>query len=227
MQNQISNKELEALQAVRSHLMKYGKMPSVRELMKELNYKSPRSASVVMQKLIDKGILKKKKDGSTQLIQYNIDEIGDIPQEQTVKVPLLGTVTCGLPILAEENIEAELAVSTKVAKQPGKYYLLRTQGDSMNQKGINDRDLVLVKHQNNADNGDIIVALIDDAYFGLVYEAGISTESIFAKLSNLHEKILAVKIDGATKEDYVWGFRVGFFFLGVFLGTGELYKFIL
>lgn len=142
--------------------MKYGKMPSVRELMKELNYKSPRSASVVMQKLTEKGILKKKKDGSTQFIQYDIDEIGDTPQEQTVKVPLLGTVTCGLPILAEENIEAELSVSTKVAKQPGKYYLLKTQGDSMNQKGINDGDLVLVKHQNYADSGDTIVALIDD-----------------------------------------------------------------
>jgi len=162
MHNQVSNKELKALQAIRSYLMKYGKMPSVRELMKELNYKSPRSASVVMQKLTEKGILKKKKDGSTQFIQYDIDEIGDTPQEQTVKVPLLGTVTCGLPILAEENIEAELAVSTKVAKQPGKYYLLKTQGDSMNQKGINDGDLVLVKHQNHADSGDTIVALIDD-----------------------------------------------------------------
>jgi len=161
-EEQISNKELKALQAIRSYLMKYGKMPSVRELMKELNYKSPRSASVVMQKLTEKGILKKKKDGSTQFIQYDIDEIGNAPQEQTVKVPLLGTVTCGLPILAEENIEAELAVSTKVAKQPGKYYLLKTQGDSMNQKGINDGDLVLVKHQNYADNGDTIVALIDD-----------------------------------------------------------------
>jgi repressor LexA len=162
MQNQISNKEIEALQAIRSYLMKHGRMPSVRELMKELHYKSPRSASVVMQGLIDKGILKKKKDGSTQLMQYEIDEFGDTPQEQTVKVPLLGTVTCGLPILSEENIEAELAVSTKVAKQPGTYYLLRTQGDSMNQKGISDGDLVLVKHQNNADNGDTVVALIDD-----------------------------------------------------------------
>ncbi len=162
MQKQISNKEIEALQVIRSYLMKHGKMPSVRELMKELHYKSPRSASVVMQGLIDKDILKKKKDGSTQLMQYEIDEFGDMPQEQTVKVPLLGTVTCGLPILSEENIEAELAVSTKVAKQPGTYYLLRTQGDSMNQKGIHDGDLVLVKQQNNADNGDIVVALIDD-----------------------------------------------------------------
>ncbi|MBN2112235.1 aspartate aminotransferase, partial [Candidatus Woesearchaeota archaeon] len=47
-------------------------------------------------------------------------------------------------------------------------------------------------------------------YFGLVYKEGIYTESVFAKLADIHENVLAVKIDGATKEDYVWGFRVGF-----------------
>lgn len=55
-----------------------------------------------------------------------------------------------------------------------------------------------------------VVALIDDAYFGLVYEEGVMTESIFTRLADAHERLLAVKIDGATKEDYVWGFRVGF-----------------
>jgi len=160
--SQISNKEMEALRVIRSHLMKYGKMPSVRELMKELNYRSPRSASVMIQKLISKNILEKKTDGSIRLIRYEVGENGGISQEQTVKVPLLGTVTCGLPVYAEENIEAEIAVSTKIARQPGKYYLLRTQGDSMNLRGINDGDLVLVKHQEHAENGDIVVALIDN-----------------------------------------------------------------
>ena len=61
-----------------------------------------------------------------------------------------------------------------------------------------------------ADKGKDIVVLIDDAYFGLVYEKGIATQSIFAYIAELHERVLAVKIDGATKEDYVWGFRVGF-----------------
>ena len=61
-----------------------------------------------------------------------------------------------------------------------------------------------------AEKGKDIVVLIDDAYFGLVYEKGIATQSIFAYIAELHERVLAVKIDGATKEDYVWGFRVGF-----------------
>jgi aspartate/methionine/tyrosine aminotransferase len=62
----------------------------------------------------------------------------------------------------------------------------------------------------DAEKGNSIVVLVDDAYFGLVYEPGIAEESLFAGLADLHENILAVKIDGATKEDYVWGFRVGF-----------------
>lgn len=61
-----------------------------------------------------------------------------------------------------------------------------------------------------ADKGKKIVVVIDDAYFGLVFEEGIEPQSIFAYIADLHENILAVKVDGPTKEDYVWGFRVGF-----------------
>ncbi len=62
----------------------------------------------------------------------------------------------------------------------------------------------------SANQGNHIVAIIDDAYFGLIYKSGIYEESIFAKLADLHKNVLAVKIDGATKEDFVWGLRVGF-----------------
>lgn len=75
-----------------------------------------------------------------------------------------------------------------------------------------------------AEAGNRVVALIDDAYFGLVYEAGIMTESIFAGLASRHERLLAVKIDGPTKEDYVWGFRVGFLSYAVKGGSPALYK---
>lgn len=61
-----------------------------------------------------------------------------------------------------------------------------------------------------AQRGKRIVVILDDAYFGLVYEKGIHGESLFAEFSKLHENVLAVKLDGTTKEDYVWGLRVGF-----------------
>lgn len=62
----------------------------------------------------------------------------------------------------------------------------------------------------SAEVGNKILVICDDAYFGLVYEEGIYKESIFSKLAYVHENVLAVKLDGATKEDYVWGFRTGF-----------------
>jgi aspartate/methionine/tyrosine aminotransferase len=77
---------------------------------------------------------------------------------------------------------------------------------------------------NSAEKGNKIVAITDDAYFGLVYEKDIAKESIFAPLSNLHENVLAVKIDGATKEDYVWGFRTGFITYGIKGGDADLYN---
>ncbi len=75
----------------------------------------------------------------------------------------------------------------------------------------------------SAEKGNKIVVFCDDAYFGLVYEEGISTQSIFAELCSTHENILAVKLDGPTKEDYVWGFRVGFVTFGIKGGDAELY----
>jgi aspartate/methionine/tyrosine aminotransferase len=74
-----------------------------------------------------------------------------------------------------------------------------------------------------ADAGNELVVLIDDAYFGLVYADGILKESIFTQLVDAHENLLAVKIDGATKEDYVWGFRVGFLTYGIKGGTEQVY----
>ncbi|MFV0366722.1 MAG: aminotransferase class I/II-fold pyridoxal phosphate-dependent enzyme [Mangrovibacterium sp.] len=74
-----------------------------------------------------------------------------------------------------------------------------------------------------AEKGNQILAVCDDAYFGLVYEEGVEKQSIFSYLADLHENILAVKIDGPTKEDYAWGFRVGFITYGVQGGDAELY----
>jgi aspartate/methionine/tyrosine aminotransferase len=75
-----------------------------------------------------------------------------------------------------------------------------------------------------AEAGDKVVALLDDAYFGLVFAPGVYEESIFAPLADAHKNLLAVKIDGATKEDYVWGFRVGFLTYGLQGGTPALYE---
>ena len=75
-----------------------------------------------------------------------------------------------------------------------------------------------------AEAGKQIAVLIDDAYFGLVYKEGIFKESIFAHIADIHENVLAIKLDGATKEDYVWGFRTGFIAYANKKGNKELYE---
>ncbi|HPN85308.1 MAG TPA: aminotransferase class I/II-fold pyridoxal phosphate-dependent enzyme [Victivallales bacterium] len=66
-----------------------------------------------------------------------------------------------------------------------------------------------------AEKGNKILVIMDDAYFGLVYEKGIFEESLFSYLCDIHPNVLAVKLDGPTKEDYVWSFRVGFITFGI------------
>ena len=75
-----------------------------------------------------------------------------------------------------------------------------------------------------ANAGNTILVVVDDAYFGLVYETGVLHESIFGLLANVHERILAIKLDGPTKEDYVWGFRIGFMTFGTGRNSPELYS---
>lgn len=157
---ELNNKETALLEALRSHLLRYGKMPSTRVLMRDLNYKSPRSITVLLQALTDKEVVSKKADGSLILHDFEL-EVHD-ERALTTKIPLLGSVACGLPMLAEENIEAEISVSNEIIHSDSRYFFLRASGDSMNKQGIDDGDLVLIKQQNTASNGDIVVALIDD-----------------------------------------------------------------
>lgn len=75
--------------------------------------------------------------------------------------------------------------------------------------GIKEGDAIVAAILQAAEEGVNVVAVCDDAYFGLFFEDSLK-ESLFGKLANVHPRVLAVKIDGATKEEYVWGFRVGF-----------------
>ena len=104
------------------------------------------------------------------------------------------------------------ALRTVLSKKKGKQILLlnfphNPTGYTPTNEII--EEIVTSIHE-SAERGNEIVVFTDDAYFGLNYKEDIFKESIFSKLADLHENILVAKIDGATKEDYVWGFRVGF-----------------
>jgi len=158
MPNPLNNKEIQALRFIRNSLIHRGKSPSLRELMKELGYKSPLSPMLIVNKLIKLDFL--KREGRNLII---LNEFKDERENaKTIEVPLVGTAPCGTPVLAEENIEMTVPVSINLAKPGYKYFLLRTIGDSMNKENIEDGDLALVRQQPHADNGDNIVALINN-----------------------------------------------------------------
>jgi len=160
MEHELNETELKALRALRNALVHEGFTPSVREMARVLGFNSPRSAMLVLNRLIEKGWLRRRKDDSLQLLR---DFSESRHRAQTVDVPLVGNVACGTPFLAEENVEAMIPVSMTLARSGGKYFLLRAVGDSMDLAGIADGDLVLVRQQASADAGQKVVALIDEA----------------------------------------------------------------
>jgi aspartate/methionine/tyrosine aminotransferase len=89
---------------------------------------------------------------------------------------------------------------------------------------LKDEKAICAALKRSAEAGKQTIVVLDDAYFGLVYEKSVSTESVFSKLMSLHPNILVVKLDGPTKEDYVWGARVGFMTFGAKGATTEQYK---
>jgi len=159
MSNRISLKAREALRHIRNTVMHVGKVPSVRELMNAMKYKSPRSALLLLQELEDSGYLQKRIDGGYQMIK----DLDSVEAVRTVSIPLVGSVACGIPLLAEENVEAMIPVATSLARPGSKYFLLRAKGNSMDQADIHEGDLLLIKQQPVVDHeGQIVVALIDD-----------------------------------------------------------------
>lgn len=157
--NSYSKTELDALRYIRNSIVHDRQAPSIRDIMTFLGYKSPRSAMMIVDKLIEDNFLRRKPNGDLQLLKEHAESSS---HARTVNVPLVGSVPCGLPLLAEENLEMMVPVSIKLAKPPHTYFLLRATGDSMNKKGIKDGNLVLVKQQPDAENGQDVVALIDD-----------------------------------------------------------------
>lgn len=154
----LTDQELRAFRAIRNSILHKGRSPLVRELMVSLDYRSPRSVSYMLERLEEKGFISRPSRGRVRLK-------GDLPgsdsHAQTINLPLLGSAPCGAPAFAEENIEAHLPVSTALARPPYRYFLLRVTGDSMTERGIFDGNLVLVRQQPTAQNGDPVVALID------------------------------------------------------------------
>ena len=126
--------------------------PTVRDICRELGIKSTATAYSYLNRLNDMGLLNKAENKKCAVTLKSGD---------TVKVPLIGTVTAGQPIFAVENFDGYYTLPS--AEFGGDdLYMLRVQGDSMIEAGIFDGDKIVVRKQESADNGDIVVAMFDD-----------------------------------------------------------------
>ncbi len=164
--NNLSDKDKKAFALIRNKIIHYGKSPTLSEINEITGGKSPRSASLVVDRLIEAKMIKKEGRTLKLVGMHSTQSIS------TINVPLVGSVACGMPIFAEENIETLIPVSTALAKTGSKYFILRAKGTSMNDAGINDSDLLLVRQQDTADNGQKVVALINDEATVKILEKG-------------------------------------------------------
>ncbi len=164
MTNNLSDKDKKAFAFIRNKIIHYGKSPTLREINEVTGGKSPRSASLVIDRLIESGLI--KKNGRDLILANTYSE----SSVSTIDIPLVGSVACGTPIFAEENIQTYIPISTRMAQKGSKYFLLRASGDSMDEAGINRGDLLRIRQQDSAENGEKIVALINDEATVKVFE---------------------------------------------------------
>ena len=148
---------------IRNRLVHDQGAPTLREINEVTGKSSPRSAILSLLRLQEAGLIKRV-GREIRLVSFGLKDNRSI---STVEVPLVGYIAAGAPMLAEENIEASIPISSGLARPGSKYFLLRVVGDSMNEakirgEKIKNESIVLVRQQSSAEDGDIVVALIND-----------------------------------------------------------------
>jgi repressor LexA len=157
----LTGKQLDFLERLIRFQKEEGVPPTVREMQILGGFRSPRSVGQFLDALEAAGYIERASGArNIRVLRRPPNALAD--HADTVLIPIIGRVAAGRPILAAENVEGQLPVSTRLARRAAGHFLLRVQGDSMNRAGIQDGDLVLVRQQPSAEPGQIVVALVDD-----------------------------------------------------------------
>lgn len=135
--------------------------PTVREAAEHFSV-SLKAVQDHIAALRKKGYLSQSEKRSRSL-KVLIDDRPSVKQRKVIDVPLLGTVAAGKPLFCEENFEGNIAIPEEMVKSGHKYFALHVRGTSMINAGILDGDLAIIKQANMANNGEIVVAIIDDS----------------------------------------------------------------
>ena len=159
MTDELSDRQAKILDYIRYVTRVRNYPPSVREIGEAVGLSSSSTVHNHLNQLERRGLIKRdaSKSRTVQLVQEQ--ELDD-QRRNVVAVPIVGNVAAGSPILAEQNIEDHLMLSPDIAQEG--WFLLKVRGDSMINAAILDGDLVLVRPRQEANNGEIVVALVDD-----------------------------------------------------------------
>ncbi|MCC8045184.1 MAG: transcriptional repressor LexA [Clostridiales bacterium] len=160
MPGTITAKQQEILDYIKSEILKRGFPPAVREICEAVHLKSTSSVHSHLESLEKNGYI--RRDPTKPRAIEILDDSFQMVRREMVNVPIVGTVAAGVPILAEQNIDSYFPIPSEYMPNE-QSFILRVKGESMINAGILDGDCVLVRQQQTAENGDIIVALIDDS----------------------------------------------------------------
>lgn len=152
-----NNNQERILAFIQQHTRDKGYPPSVREICEAVGLKSTSTVHGHLTRLEKRGLLRRD-----QTKPRAIEVLCKQPRKETVDLPIVGLVTAGVPILAVENIEDTFPIPSDFAMGSDTHFMLIVRGDSMIQAGILSGDYIIVRQQSTANNGDIVVAMIED-----------------------------------------------------------------
>ena len=156
--DKLKPKEKRVLDYINQTIEEQGYPPSVREICSSLGIKSTSTAHMYIERLASKGYIEKLAGKSRA-----IKKADDLAEEgKRYRVPVVGQVAAGLPILATQNLEGYITYSTFHSYDESKLFCLKVKGESMIEAGILDGDYVIVEQRSVAENGEIVVALVGE-----------------------------------------------------------------
>ena len=156
----ITEKQSQILEYIKSEILNKGYPPSVRDICQAVNLKSTSSVHSHLETLEKNGDI--RRDPTKPRTIEIIDDNFNLVRREVVNVPMVGTVAAGQPILAIENIDNYFPIPSEYMPNE-ETFMLKVKGESMINAGILDGDNILVKRQNTAKNGDMVVALVEDS----------------------------------------------------------------
>ncbi|MBR6796809.1 MAG: transcriptional repressor LexA [Clostridia bacterium] len=159
--NSLSEREKSVYKFIKSNIQNQGYAPSVRDVCAALGIKSTSTVHQYIKRLEEKGLIHKE-DGKSRALRLDDSETSSA-EPKTLRVPLIGQVRAGLPVLAVENYEGYVDYPASMSGANDVLFALRVVGDSMIEAGILDGDIVIVESRRYAENGEIVLALIDDS----------------------------------------------------------------